>query len=123
MRILFVDDMPDTRDVFRLAFGISGHETRVAGTGFDAIEALRAEAFDAIVMDVEMPGMNGWETVRQMRALPNGSEVPIVMFTAYSGHEDKEKALQAGADDVLQKPMLPGELLDRLEALRKRNDS
>ncbi len=118
MRILFVDDMPDTRDVFRLAFGINGHETHVAGTGFDAIEALRAEAFDAVIMDVEMPGMNGWETVSQMRSLPNGETVPIVMFTAYSGHEDKEKALKAGANDVFQKPMLPGELLRRLEALR-----
>jgi two-component system response regulator MprA len=115
MRILFVDDMPDTRDVFRLAFGIQGHETQVAGNGFDAVDAVRSGTFDVIIMDVEMPGMNGWETVRQIRALDNGQAVPILMFTAYSGREDRDRAKAAGANDVLQKPMLPQELIAHVE--------
>ena len=118
MRILFVDDMPDTRDVFRLAFGIQGHQTRVAGNGSVAVEAVRQEAFDVIVMDVEMPGMNGWEAVRQIRTLDGGRSIPIVMFTAYSSQEDHKKAQDAGANDVLQKPMLPQELVAYLEKLR-----
>jgi len=118
MRILFVDDMPDTRDVFRLAFGIQGHDTRVAGNGFDAVAAVREEAFDVVIMDVEMPGMNGWEAVRQIRELPFGLTVPILMFTAYSGREDHEKAREAGANDVLQKPMLPQELIAYVEQFR-----
>ena len=118
MRILFVDDMPDTRDVFRLAFGIQGHDTRVAGSGHDAVAAVREENFDVIVMDVEMPGMNGWEAVRQIRLLEAGKGVPIVMFTAYSSKEDQLKAREVGADDVLQKPMLPQELISYLEKIR-----
>lgn len=118
MRILFVDDMPDTRDVFRLAFGIQGHETRVASNGLDAVEAVREEEFDVVVMDVEMPGMNGWEAVRQIRSLDRGHSLPIVMFTAYSSREDHEKARTVGANDVLQKPMLPQELVAYLEKLR-----
>lgn len=115
MRILFVDDMPDTRDVFRLAFGIQGHDAQVAGNGFDAVDAVRVEPFDVIIMDVEMPGMNGWEAVRQIRTLENGHTVPILMFTAYSGREDRDRAKAAGADDVLQKPMLPQELIAYVE--------
>jgi two-component system copper resistance phosphate regulon response regulator CusR len=118
MRILFVDDMPDTRDVFRLAFGIQGHDTRVAGSGQDAVAAVREEDFDVIVMDVEMPGMNGWEAVRQIRLLEGGKGVPIVMFTAYSSKEDQLKAREVGANDVLQKPMLPQELIANLEKIR-----
>jgi len=118
MHILFVDDMPDTRDVFRIAFGIHGHQTRVAGNGFDAVSAVREEPFDVIIMDVEMPGMNGWETVRQIRELGNGHAVPIVMFTAYSSREDHDKAREAGANDVLQKPMLPQDLISYVEKLR-----
>ncbi|MDF2439664.1 MAG: hypothetical protein JWN98_648, partial [Abditibacteriota bacterium] len=112
------DDMPDTRDVFRLAFGIQGHQTRVAGNGNEAVAAVREEEFDVIVMDVEMPGMNGWEAVRQIRMLDGGSSIPIVMFTAYSSREDHQKAQEAGANDVLQKPMLPQELVAYLEKLR-----
>ncbi len=119
MHILFVDDMPDTRDVFRIAFRLQGHQTRVAGNGFDAVSAVREEFFDVIIMDVEMPGMNGWEAVRQIRELGNGQQVPILMFTAYSSREDRNKAQQAGADDVLQKPMLPQDLIAVVEKLRQ----
>lgn len=117
MRILFVDDLPDTRDVFRLAFGIQGHTTRLAANGREAVDAVREEAFDAVIIDVEMPEMNGFDAVRHIRELPHGNNVPIIMFTAYGDGEAQEKASEAGADLLLHKPILPQELLMRIEQL------
>ena len=121
MRILFVDDLPDTRDVFRLAFGIQGHSTRLAANGREAVEAVKEENFDAIIMDVEMPEMNGFDAVRHIRDLETGGEsgghVPIIMFTAYGDNEASQKAGEAGADLLLHKPILPQELLSRIEQL------
>jgi DNA-binding response OmpR family regulator len=117
MRILFVDDLPDTRDVFRLAFGIQGHNTRLASNGREAVEAVREEPFDAVIIDVEMPEMNGFDAVKHMRGLENGAKVPIIMFTAYGDNEAQEKASEAGADLLLHKPILPQELLMRIQQL------
>lgn len=117
MHILFVDDLPDTRDVFRLAFGIQGHTTRLAANGREAVDAVREDAFDAVIIDVEMPEMNGFDAVRHIRQLPNGAKVPIIMFTAYGDGEAQEKSSEAGADLLLHKPILPQELLMRIEQL------
>jgi CheY-like chemotaxis protein len=119
MRILFVDDLPDTRDVFRLAFGIQGHNTRLASNGREAVDAVGEESFDAIIMDVEMPEMNGFEAVKNIRQLEFGRSVPIIMFTAYGDNEAQEKAAESGADLLLHKPILPQELLSRIEQLSR----
>lgn len=120
MKILFVDDMPDTRNVFKLAFGLRGHHTRTAVNGVEAVNAVREEPFDAIVMDVEMPQLNGWDAVKQIRTLPHGNGVPIIMFTAYSNSDDELHAHQVGADVLLQKPLLPQELLAQISKLISR---
>ncbi len=117
MRILFVDDLPDTRDVFRLAFGIQGHSTRLAANGREAVEAVSEESFDAIIIDVEMPEMNGFDAVRNIRQLDHGRTVPVIMFTAYGDNEAQTKSSEAGADLLLHKPILPQELLTRIEQL------
>jgi CheY-like chemotaxis protein len=96
MKILFVDDMPDTRMLFSIAFERQGHLTRAAADGMEAVEAVRGEPFDAIVMDVEMPRMNGWDATRHIRQMPNGQNVPILIFTGYG--EDQRKALEVGAN-------------------------
>ena len=120
MRILFVDDLPDTRDVFRLAFGIQGHNTRLACNGREAVDAVGEEAFDAIVMDVEMPEMNGFDAVKNIRQLEFGRSVPIIMFTAYGDNEAQEKSAAAGANLLLHKPILPQELLSRIEQISRK---
>lgn len=118
MHLLFVDDLPDTCEVFKLAFRLDGHTTRVAHNGLEAVDAMREEPFDAIIMDVEMPHLNGWDAVQQIRLLPQGSEVPIIMFTAYGTQADRDRALQVGANDLMQKPVLPNDLIARIKELR-----
>jgi CheY-like chemotaxis protein len=115
MKILFVDDTRDTRELFRMAFTLKGVETYCAGDGLEAVEAVQKQVFDAILMDVEMPRMNGWEAVREIRTLENGRTVPIIMFTAYGNGEHRQKALEFGANDLWHKPLLPAEILSRLE--------
>ena len=114
MKILFVDDLSDTRDVFRIAFGLQGHSTRLAGNGLEAVEAVREEQFDAIIIDVEMPEMNGWDAVREIRQLENGRSVAIVMFTAYGNGDNERKALGVGANGLVQKPISPPELISHV---------
>lgn len=123
MNILFVDDLPDTCEVFKLAFRLDGHTTRIAHNGVDAVSAVREEKFDAVIMDVEMPQLNGWDAVSQIRQLPNGDGVPIIMFTAYGTQADRNRAHLAGADDLMQKPVLPNELISRIKELRQNSNS
>ena len=118
MNILFVDDLPDTCEVFKLAFRLDGHNTIVAHDGREALSLAGREKFDAIIMDVEMPVMNGWESVRQIRRLPDAEAIPIIMFTAYGTQADRDRALEVGADDLMQKPVLPNELIARIKELR-----
>lgn len=118
MRILFVDDLKDARDLFRIAFSMQGHTVHLAANGVEAVEAVRAsEMFDVVVMDVEMPEMNGWDAVRAIRTLPQGRELPIVMFTAYGNGVTMKLAQDVGANGVLHKPLSPHELLARVEQL------
>ena len=118
MKLLFVDDTRDTRDFFRFAFELEDIDVSLAESGSEAVEKVRAEEFDAIIMDVEMPVMGGWDAVRQIRLLSNGRKVPIVMYTGYSGDSLRQKAKDAGADDILFKPLLPHEILSRIKHVR-----
>ena len=89
-----------------------------AANGLEAVSAVQnSEPFDAVVMDVEMPEMNGWDAVRAIRALPGGSSLPILMFTAYGNGVTLKLAREVGANDVLHKPLSPYELLARVQQL------
>lgn len=115
MRILFVDDLRDSRELFRIAFSMQGHSVELSANGREAVDAVQAsERFDVIVMDVEMPEMNGWDAVRNIRALPQGIDVPIVMFTAYGNTVTMNLAQEVGANGVLHKPLSPQELISKV---------
>ena len=122
MRILFVDDVRDTRDLFRLAFGKQGHQIHLASNGVEAVAAVREQDFDAVVMDIEMPEMDGWDATREIRSLDRGRNLPIILFTAYSAQENHQRASQAGANTLLRKPMLPQEVLSHIDRLKEQRD-
>ena len=117
VKLLFVDDIRDTRDFFRFAFELENVEVRLASNGVEAVEMANSEVFDAIIMDVEMPQMNGWDAVRHIRTLAHCT-MPILMYTAGGGNDTRRKAAEVGANGVLFKPVLPREILSRLEKLR-----
>jgi two-component system response regulator MprA len=118
MRILVVDDEPAVRDAVRRALVLSGYEVEQAGDGDEALAALAAAAPDAVVLDVLMPGVDGLEVCRRLRAA--GDRTPVLMLTARDAVADRVTGLDAGADDYLVKPFALEELLARLRALLRR---
>jgi two-component system response regulator MprA len=118
VRILVVDDEPAVRDAVRRALVLSGYDVDVADGGGAAVTALAAEAPDAVVLDVAMPGVDGLEVCRRLRA--SGDRTPVLMLTARDTVADRVEGLDAGADDYLVKPFALEELLARLRALLRR---
>jgi len=116
-RILVVDDEPQIRRVLRTTLTASGYEVADARTGEDALAALRDSRFSLILLDMNMPGMGGLETCRQIR---ESSEAAIIMLTVRDSEQDKVDALDAGADDYITKPFSTPELLARIRAALRR---
>ncbi len=119
-RILVVDDEPQIRRVLRATLTGHGYEFHEARTGDEALEAIRANRFDLVLLDMNMPGMGGIETCRALRS---GSEVAIIMLTVRDSEQDKVAALDAGADDYITKPFSTPELLARIRAALRRMPS
>lgn len=119
MHILFADDNPQTCELFDLVFRKEGVCAHIAHSGIEAVEFVKAErvCFDAIVLDVEMPYMDGWTAFENIRQLPQGQCVPIVIFTGYATSEANAHALQLGAAAFLIKPLLPQDLLKELHTI------
>ena len=117
MHILFADDTRDTRDLYALGFALAHHTVRLAFDGVQAIAAVERDRFDVIVLDVQMPVVNGWQALGQIRALPNGRDVPIALFSAVAQPGDLERAQVAGAATLIHKPIMPNVLLMVLKEL------
>lgn len=116
-KILIVDDDPQIRRVLRTALTEHGYEAADARNGEEAVERLRGEKPSLVILDVNMPGMNGLETCRTIRSTSN---VPIIMLTVRDAETDKIAALDAGADDYVTKPFSSPELLARIRANLRR---
>src|SRR6266850_2728258 len=116
-RILIVDDDPKIRRVLRTTLVAQGYEVVDARNGEEALERVRAERMDLVVLDMNMPGMGGIETCRLIRS---SSDVAVVMLTVRDGESDKVEALDAGADDYMTKPFSSPELLARIRAALRR---
>jgi len=115
--VLVVDDEPQIRRVLRTTLTGQGYEVHDAKTGEDALEAVRLQRFDLVLLDMNMPGMGGTETCREIR---ESSEVAIIMLTVRNTEQDKVAALDAGADDYVTKPFSMRELIARVRALLRR---
>jgi two-component system KDP operon response regulator KdpE len=116
-RVLVVDDEPRILKFLKLRLKASGYEVLTADNGLEALEQVQAQEPDLLVLDVVMPGMDGFETLKQVRAL---SSVPVIILSAKEANTDKVKGLELGADDYLAKPFSPDELVARIEAVRRR---
>ncbi|HEY1422100.1 MAG TPA: response regulator transcription factor [Candidatus Acidoferrum sp.] len=116
-KILVVDDAQQVRRVLRTALSAEGYTIYEAGTGEEALDVIRTSSPDAILLDVNMPGMGGLETCREIR---RSLDVPIVMLTVRNSERDKVMALDAGADDYVVKPFGMQELLARIRAALRR---
>jgi two-component system OmpR family response regulator len=118
MRVLVVEDEIKMAGLLRRGLGEEGLAVDVAGSGEDALIRTGATEYDAIVLDVMLPGISGFETCRRMRE--KGTWSPVLMLTARDSVEDRIAGLDGGADDYLTKPFSLGELSARLRALIRR---
>src|ERR1700732_258336 len=112
--ILVVDDEPQIRRVMRTTLVAHGYEVSDARTGDAALDLLRTEKYDLVLLDVNLPGISGVQTCREIRL---GSDIPIIMLTVRGAERDKVQALDTGADGYLTKPFSVSELLVRIRAL------
>ncbi len=118
MRILFAEDDPELARQTRGWLGEAGYETVWCATGDDALKHSLNPAFDVVIMDVGLPGMDGFEIVERMRG--NAIRTPVLFLTARESVTDRVHGLQVGGDDYLTKPFAHPELLARIEALHRR---
>ncbi|MFH1499998.1 MAG: response regulator transcription factor [Verrucomicrobiota bacterium] len=114
--LLIVDDTPDNIAVLFDYLGEQGFRVLVCESGQSALDTLGVEEPDLILLDVMMPGMDGFETCRRLKQLPAGQDVPVFFMTALGDPIDKVRGLAAGAIDYLTKPVYPEEVLSRVRA-------
>jgi DNA-binding response OmpR family regulator len=119
-RVLVVDDDGDIRGLVRELLERAGHDAIEAADGQEGLRRFYAEQPDLVILDVAMPGLDGWATLERIREL---SDVPVVMLTARTGELDKVRGLRAGADDYVTKPFGRQELIARIEGLLRRGRS
>jgi two-component system, OmpR family, response regulator len=119
MHVLVVEDDPRMAAAIRRGLRAEGMVVDVATTGVDGLALAATEEVDAVVLDVMLPDLDGFETCRRLRA--EGAWMPIIMLTARDAVEDRVRGLDQGADDYLTKPFSLAELLARLRALARRS--
>ncbi len=119
-RILAIDDDSNVTDFLRRGLSYEGYAVEVANSGQDGLDLARESAPDLVVLDIMMPGMDGLEVCRRLKA---GGDVPILMLTARDAVADRVEGLETGADDYLVKPFAFEELLARIRALLRRRDT
>jgi two-component system KDP operon response regulator KdpE len=121
MKVLVVDDAAEVIEAVTVSFTLQWRETEVIGVdnGEAALDLVEQEHPDVVLLDIAMPGMDGFETLREIRAF---SDVPVIMLTAKDDVLDKVKGLELGADDYVTKPFDHLELLARVKALLRRLD-
>lgn len=117
-KILLVEDDEDNYDMLTRRLERKGYDTLLAVDGEEGVAMARAERPDLILMDIMLPGVDGYEATRQIReAGAHGSSVPIIALTAHALSEDREKALNAGCDGYHAKPVFFKELVQKMETL------
>ena len=118
MRILVVEDERKAAEYLQKGLGESGYQVEVALDGLDARHLIEEERFDLVILDVMLPGMDGWQLIKLIR---RHGDTPVLFLTARDSVEDRVKGLELGADDYLVKPFSYAELLARVRSLLRRS--
>jgi two-component system, cell cycle response regulator DivK len=113
-RILVVEDHEDNRQILRDLLASAGYEMLEADNGEDGVAAAAAEQPDLILMDIQLPILDGYEATRQIKANPALKDIPIIVVTSYALSGDEDKARAAGCDAYIAKPYSPRQLLARI---------
>jgi putative two-component system response regulator len=121
-KILLVDDEPEIRFLTRRMLEKEGHSVTEAENGEMALRMLQKDKPDLILLDVRMPGLNGWEVCRRIKADDKTKSIPVVMFTVRTSEEDIQKSVDYGANAHINKPFDKEELLELVENMLRRND-
>jgi CheY-like chemotaxis protein len=111
MNVLLVDDVVDARDMYALYFKHVGVKVATANDGRSALAAARSDRPDIIVLDLAMPGVTGWDVLRELKGDPRTRDIPVLVL---SGQRAQEGALRAGADAYCEKPCMPDKLFGEL---------
>lgn len=113
--VLVVDDHPEIRDLAALVLSDSGYRVSTAGSGREALHLLDREGADLVLLDINMPDIDGWQTLRLIRADEELAALPVVMFSVKGEMQDKVHSLQEGASGYITKPFEVDELLARVQ--------
>lgn len=116
-RALVVDDAPDVTEMLSFLLRYAGYEVVMVFSGQQALEAARSVSFDVIVSDIGMPGMSGYELAEQLRASELHEQTPMIALTGFSMYDDRDRALAAGFNAFLTKPVDPRDLISLVERL------
>ncbi len=119
-RILVVDDEPRMIRFIRMNLELEGYTVFEAGDGLRALQQVRDALPDLVILDVMMPELDGFETLRDLREI---SSVPVIMLTARGEEDDRVRGLELGADDYVTKPFSPRELVSRVKAVLRRTEA
>jgi two-component system, cell cycle response regulator DivK len=118
--ILIIEDYRDNRDMTELILDDAGHSVSTAGDGVSGVWAAASIKPDLILMDLALPGLDGWEATRLLKANPQTSHIPVVAFTAQVDEEALTRAVDAGCIAVIAKPFQLDDLLDHITAVLAR---
>ena len=116
-KILLVEDDEMNRDMLARRLERRGYQVVIAVDGGQGLMLARSEAPDLILMDMSLPGLDGWEATRQLKAVPTTHAIPILALTAHAMASDRQKAVEAGCDDYDTKPIEFPRLLGKIQAL------
>jgi len=116
-KILCVEDSDDNLYMLHRRLGRAGFDVKVARNGAEGVEWAKTSQPDLIVMDLNLPGLNGWEATRRLKSQPETKHIPIIVLTVETSKKSRDDAIAAGCDDFLLKPIDFGTLIQKIRSL------
>jgi two-component system, cell cycle response regulator DivK len=118
--VLVVDDNEDNRDIYAASLRHSGYEVETASDGEEAVDVARKLRPAVVVMDLGMPGMDGWDAIAALRATPETRNTYVMVVSGFADTTSRKRARDAGCDEFLAKPCLPKVLIERIKDVSKK---